>query len=290
MPRVNSNQISAVDLTLCSPNLAASFTWDVMSDPMGSDHIPILFSSEMFEPNNIIYPSRRWRIDRADWTRFREVLNSEQENTSEPDYKSFIEVLNRACEESIPQNSPHKKKDVGAYWWNNECQMALQEREIAATEYRRRHSRTNFLMYNSKHENYKRTIWKAKKDNWISYCLTLTKSTPIKEIWRKLKQLKNRKTSNSQPIEEGEWIQQLLESCAPPWVPPYMPEEAVGTDIMCSTLQSPFTLLEVESNLKKSTNTAPGTDDIVYPILVNLPIVKKEAMVRLFNEFWTKGS
>nr|CAH7715519.1 unnamed protein product [Callosobruchus chinensis] len=39
---INSNRRSAIDVTVCSPQISHLLSWHIMSDTCGSDHLPIL--------------------------------------------------------------------------------------------------------------------------------------------------------------------------------------------------------------------------------------------------------
>lgn len=41
------HHISAIDLSICTPNIAHLFDWNVLPDPHGSDHLPILLKCQL---------------------------------------------------------------------------------------------------------------------------------------------------------------------------------------------------------------------------------------------------
>ena len=59
---------SAVDLTMCSPEIAPEFSWATMDDPHHSDHFPIHITPKT--PNVTPIPSI-FNIKRADWSSFK---------------------------------------------------------------------------------------------------------------------------------------------------------------------------------------------------------------------------
>lgn len=48
----NANHVSVPDVSLISPTLAGLCSWDVLDDPIGNDHLPILSDLKIFNSNN----------------------------------------------------------------------------------------------------------------------------------------------------------------------------------------------------------------------------------------------
>lgn len=69
-------QKSAVDITILTPGLVTQSNWEILNDSMGSDHFPILIKVNHGFPKNTVYPSRKWRLSKANWTTFRESLDN----------------------------------------------------------------------------------------------------------------------------------------------------------------------------------------------------------------------
>lgn len=58
-------QKSAIDLTICTPQLHQNLEWTTLSDPFGSDHLPIIVNCQ-FIPNWIVFKDqRKWNIKKA---------------------------------------------------------------------------------------------------------------------------------------------------------------------------------------------------------------------------------
>jgi len=62
-----TGSLSNIDLTLCSPSIAIDFSWNLQSDTYGSDHFPILLSTN--KPTSCQY-LQYWKINKADWPKF----------------------------------------------------------------------------------------------------------------------------------------------------------------------------------------------------------------------------
>ncbi|KAG5872742.1 hypothetical protein JTB14_002205 [Gonioctena quinquepunctata] len=57
-----------------------------------------------------------------------------------------------------------------------------------------------------------------------------------------------------------------------------------------SFLGQPFTLRELELAIKKSSDTAPGFDDITYSMISHLPVVAKIYLLNIFNDIWVRNA
>ena len=60
---------SHIDLTICTPDIAGSYTWFPQPDLFNSDHYPLLISSTLDTHDPPSAP--RWQISRADWDAYR---------------------------------------------------------------------------------------------------------------------------------------------------------------------------------------------------------------------------
>ena len=68
----HKGKFSCIDITICSDNIAANFSWQPYHDSLNSDHFPININSTI-EINNIP-PKPRWLIKRADSPKYQDSL------------------------------------------------------------------------------------------------------------------------------------------------------------------------------------------------------------------------
>ena len=135
---VQTASFSVLDLALCSPEVLADLEWDVVDDLFGSDHFPTLVSS----PECPVRPSvPRWRLDRADWSRFRDLTDSlapvEEQDSAEAAVEYFSSVVLTSGLASIPRSSGFPRRRP-VPWWSADCEAAVREKRQAYTRYRRR--------------------------------------------------------------------------------------------------------------------------------------------------------
>ncbi|KAL3271776.1 hypothetical protein HHI36_022246 [Cryptolaemus montrouzieri] len=94
---------TAIDISLCSPNVASDFNWEVVDDTLGSNHFPIIIRSDQLnlEIEHSI-GSKKWNLENVDWKKyaaeFDEELQKLDENIS---YNSFINTMEKAATNTI---------------------------------------------------------------------------------------------------------------------------------------------------------------------------------------------
>ncbi|VEN60735.1 unnamed protein product [Callosobruchus maculatus] len=270
-----NQQQSAPDITLCSPDIAQISHWQTTVDTLGSDHFPIIISVHLSIPkDDMIYPNCKWNIKKANWRMYHDILqttfNSIPELSSTASkYDYFIKMVNKASEISIPILKPFKiKRRPPSPWWDQECADAVEQRTNALIVYKQNCSIENFLNCKKVFAETKRLFKQKSKTSWKLWVSRLNKNTPIKELWRQARVAKRipKPQSNASSYE---WLEEFHNKCAPTSVTQHFdPSPPLEQDNFFSR---PFVLTELNWAVKNTRNTAPGFDDIRYPMLVNLP-------------------
>lgn len=118
---------SAIDLTLCSSNIANQLEWYTLKYLYGSDHYPLI--TQITHDNNPTDSHiSRWKIDKANWTEFKEIIsqhmneldtiveNSINNDTFDIDsiIDRLINIITQAADNSIPKTKGtlQKKKKM----------------------------------------------------------------------------------------------------------------------------------------------------------------------------------
>ena len=136
---IQSGTASAIDLTLCSPDVSPTLSWTVEEDLHGSDHNPIIIQ-EMIPTE--IYREPKYDEKRADWDGFRQDTHADGiwETYQDEGIDDIVETYNHliitAADNNInksSQNQPMKKVP----WWNLQCSTANYERKRALRRYQR---------------------------------------------------------------------------------------------------------------------------------------------------------
>ena len=134
---------SAIDLTIASPTIALDFSWSIHDDLCGSDHFPIILSSN----TNCGQDDASLNFKKADWNLFGEIcLQSIDEAVlkSENPTEQFTSKLLEAARASIPRYKKDKNL-TRVPWFNKDCRTAIKERKKAQRKFFNNPTCQNFI-------------------------------------------------------------------------------------------------------------------------------------------------
>lgn len=117
------NSFTSIDLSISSPSLFPCFSWNVLKNPFGSDHFPVILKSNVALPT-ILKRVPRWKLEKADWGLFKlkATLNASLLASLSPEDATLYvtEHILSAAFEAIPQTSENMPKRCKP-WWNKDC-------------------------------------------------------------------------------------------------------------------------------------------------------------------------
>ena len=126
----SQNPTSAIDLPICTPDLALRCTWAVLPDTHGSDHYPVLISvSPTLAETDQGGDSNHWVFPKADWERFAESCMAKITGhilQDQDPLTSFDMLVISAAKDSIPRATTVPKKSNP--WFEEECREMLRAR------------------------------------------------------------------------------------------------------------------------------------------------------------------
>lgn len=313
--RINrSGELSPLDLTLVSFELAAKCTWQVLGDSLGSDHLPVLvsfFDSPIHIDNS---SGPRWNFKKADWKLFSALCSSSiAESIVCDDVTKFscsiTDCIVAAANASIPTVT--YKRRSGVPWWNGDCSAAKKARQRAYNTVRRTGQLADFEDYKRHCAIVKRTTKRAKRTYWREYCSTVTKDNSIPKVWRTVKKMNNVGQSFSYPSVKATNGQALSDpqhkadafaehfagvSSDANYTSEFRTHkagfESAHAAIFTSSSSSPdvynepFTMAELMSALRGTSESSPGADRIHYTLLKNLPDTSLVVLLELYNLVW----
>lgn len=317
---VATGKSSAIDLTICSSELATSLEWHTLEYLYSSDHYPIIVSINQFKDTTRDTHNARWKFYKADWTKYKEIIESKitslmehiEENITTNEIRideiisKFNEIIMDAADGSIPKTNGRKQKH-NTIWWNNECETVIKNAKKALNRYKKENTDENKIEYKKCKAIVKSTVKTSKINSWLKYLGSITYQTPVKEVWEKIKAVKNKPPSNIPVlIENGQIISEqpaianiLAESFAANSSDNNFSEDFLQfknssvnipdpTEIQANDpINDKITLEELTEVLDSSKNTSPGPDIIPNILLKQLPASGIECLLKIYNIIWT---
>ena len=306
---VQSGTESAIDLSICSPDLVAEASWDPVDDLYGSDHFPIKLTIN----NNDTLPERpiRFNTKKADWGSYCTASEFNPNNVDmnvHDRYKRFIDHIYQAAEDNIPKTSG-KTKVRSVPWWSAECAKLIAERKQCLRRYQRSKLPVDKILYKHARARAQYYIRKAKRTSWKNFISEININTPMSKIWNKIRKIRGRQTINHPPILMhnnqlitnepqisqilGEHYKSISSNASYPENFNIIRQRVEGTALNFNTNQEteynlPITLDEITKALKTCNNSAPGEDLVTYSMIKNLHPSCLQELVNIINIFWTQ--
>lgn len=300
---------SAIDLSICSPNLATRLTWNPLPDLHQSDHFPLLISSNIRK--NDVYLPKRWCTNRADWSSFiRHIKPINASGNTERDVTDFTNSVISAAGKYIPQSTGRTSR-MPVPWWNTETKEAIREKRRALNRYRRSPTQDNLIAFKRLRALARRKILTAKRSSWEKYVTTITRTTKVTEVWQKIRSIAGKNVFS--PITCIEHEGQLIcnpDEIANVFASQYSkvsntnsyPEdflekkrEEEGKILNFTTdIDEPynalFTRRELQDAISAAGDTAAGSDNLPYSIIRRLPEEILSILLNIYNNIWIQGN
>ena len=310
---INSGNRSAIDLTMCSPQLLPCYDWSVEDDLFGSDHFPISIS----HAQNLA-PSRdpTFIEKRADWGKFKSLTRMNEsditvEGKSIDECESIFsnKVINAAYS-AIPVSSGRILPKC-VPWWTPECEEATVERKRALWRFQRTRLTADKISMKRTRARAHYILKKAKQQSWETYVSTLNVHTPMAKIWSRVKKMSGKHSPNTPPclLVNGQYIsdsEEVANALASHYASvsngsTYSESFKARKDAIESThlnfdtteendYNSPITLMELVTTLKHCNKSSPGEDRITYCMLRNIHHSLLNYLLDIFNKIWESGT
>ena len=156
---------SAIDLSMCLPQLDAEMHWSVLNSPGDSDHCPIITKyNENEEDYNI---AGYWNVKKAIWDLYQssDAWRNLPGHVEEVDNAELIgDLYNRitaAATEAIRQTQ--YTQYYSKSWWSEELKQSKRRRQVFYQEYRRNKTMVNFILWRRNRAQHKLLVKKYKR-------------------------------------------------------------------------------------------------------------------------------
>ena len=305
------NSESAIDLSICSPQICSLFDWSVDSDIYHSDHYPIKIHTT-FNSDNDATPGSipRWNFRKADWTKFQEFCHIEHDQFVSPEQgiEFLTNTILTAANNTIPLSRPPRRKPVP--WWSAEVAQAIARRKRAFRRYLRHRDESTLITRNRERSRCKRIIKEAKRSSWQSFITQFNHNTPLSRIWSLVRSLAGRRTVTSLPVlqvngnkitEPKEILNTIAESFAhcsssenyrqgfieQSRTLHRLPPDAFISD-NTEAYNNLFTMSELREAISSTGNTSIGPDKLHYAFFRQLPESAMQFMLRTMNNLYSQ--
>lgn len=314
---------NALDLTFVSASLALFCEWQVSSDSLGSYHLPTLttlnlspsFSSHSNLSQTFESFPLHTNLKTVNWDLYEKNVNQKLKNF-QIETCDLIDSYNRFCAliiqtvdkcgtfvnglnkpkfctptaNSVSQSSAcsniKKKVKIPLVWWNEKCSKAVHDCRQAYARFKANSCIETFVEFKRLQAHKKRILKQERRLSWENFCKSVSRLTPMSQIWMKIKKFNRSYTPRSSFID-SEWILQFLNKYTPDTVPNnYKNSNSNVTTSSNSFLVESFTLEELKAAIKSRKDSACGLDCLSYKMFKLLDTNNMKLFLNLLNSLW----
>ena len=305
---IHCNQLSAIDLSLCSPSIHVNFLWSVNEYLNGSDHFPIHLKLAENTPTEC---PPKWKIEGADWSKFAEGIKLEKNFES---FKNHIEAYDYFCNEtlksahnSIPMTKG-KPRRPAVPWWDKHCSVLRKVTRKCYRRYKSSASTQSKIIYKRALAKQRKYYKKAKRDSWLYYINGINSKTPMRFVWKKIRKLSGKfvpsplptlKINNTiitNPSDVAEHLGKHFSDISSSknyssTLQKKIKDPKIVLDLGPNkeVYNAKFSLKELRDVLSSTEQTAPGEDNILYSMIKHLPEPAKQFLLKIINKIWETG-
>lgn len=273
----NQNK-SVPDLIFGTSRFLRTFSFNIMHNYIGmSDHFPVLCTSlSNNEPEFIT--RTKFNTKKANWVKYYDNLITTHSDIELRSYELIEKNIIDAANKAIPLFK--KGKCRGNSWWDNDCENARRMKCEAFRNFKKNFNQENYIIFRKLRAKFRKILREKRKVHFSKFCSSLNPLTPINEVWCKVKRFAKSLSSISvrKPLNSS-IAQETFDLLTAPVVPVDLPQ------LNFHKLKSePITFQEFMTSLeRKSRESSPGTDQITYHMLRNLPLNYQSSILHIFN-------
>ena len=293
---------SCLDVCLGSENISELIQMKVERD-IGSDHYPVSVEVYLKPAVQQLKIQKRWKLENINWEKWKidiKNIGTTLPDTVENMNKNFTQKIIEASNKNIKKTSGKLRSGHRACWWTDEISKLVAWRRRARKKLEKHPTLDNLNDFKKKRDEVKKVIKRAKQASWENYVSTLQSQTPVKEVWSKIRAIKNKKHFvNSPLIDNGNIITDngvkaallATQYCTLASKEEFVETEEIRSFIRTkqeskSTDNSPFTIAELEQALRGLKETSPGIDEVTHSFLKHLPEEARITLLYIYNTSW----
>ena len=212
--RITSNQssnISVIDLSICSRDIALNARHIVINTNMGSDHFASItnINEEIIIEQNL--SMQLWKLSKANWKDYKEASNIALTNdvlmktNIDEKYTDLMECLIEVANQTIPRKDykPKKCKRNSKFkplpYWNDKCTDSIYKRNQLRNKMKKTRELGDYMAYKNQEAVVKLTLKTEAKSSWEEYCSSLTSQTKLGAVWNWARKMNGVATYSSIP-------------------------------------------------------------------------------------------
>ena len=297
-----------IDITLCSPDIASSLTWEPYFDSCNSDHFPLIISSNNISAGNL--RPYRWQLHFANWSLFRDKLQLPHEFASPTQACGSVTSRILAAAESSIKKTNKTPKYISAHWWNSECSAAKKQKNLAFT--RNKNHRGDIQLWielKKQRAIFRKVTLDAQKEKWEEFLSKITNNTSSSEVWNQIKKLRNKPSKRSIVLKIDDKFITEPKEVANLFAIHYSKQSNGITndaaflnhkrDSEATTVQfsdncvarynDPLTLNELKHALSSCHSRSPGPDSIPYAFIHQFSNEQLSLLLDFYNFIFVNG-
>lgn len=318
-----NGNMSHIDVSLASNDLAMKCRWSVVNTCMGSDHNPILIRiGEPPKRDKAAVP--RWKVKEADWYAFSYECNGRLnvESVFDTDINRFnrnvTDAIVAAANIAVPRTGNGCAKRIKPLpYWNNDIRAAVYARNRARNRMKRSKNLDDCIEYRRLKAVAQKVIRNVARQSWQDYCSTLTGQTRLSTVWQMARKMNGITCSPSETaLHDADKIVTTDRDKADLFAKQFakvsssmnysaqfrqhkldvetnrqemFANDAPGSE-MTAALNAEFSIGELNMAIGQTRKgTSPGGDRIAPEFLVKLPTLARMTVLRMFNVIWAEG-
>jgi ribonuclease HI len=290
---------NALDLSFCSSNLAAKFSWEILSDSSGSDHFPIILSSlNHFPCVSNLRPKFRLNSLKANPSGFKTQLDTDinkllpvMSSNCQLNWIKMINLFHSTAKKFFPFSKSNSHVSSPP-WWDSACTKAISDRKLANKIYCKNMTLENFNHFKQTQAQTRRLLRAKKRQGWFQFCEQLSPVNTLSSVWKMIRRFRG---SFKPPIERFPvtlWLNDFMNKLAPSYCPnideiPCVPFSSFSSPLY--SLNSPFSITELENVLIKLKDSSPGPDDIPYSLIKMSNPPFRNFLLNIYNQIFDTG-
>ena len=177
---------SALDLSICGPSLVLDYEWNIHEDLCGSDHFPLILTSNAVEEEAT---PNRWNFKKADWLFFQAQHSSELTEEAVMSAKDdLIQAANKALTKTHFSTTTKISKFHGLM---TVAKKQKDQQKVFSYPMLRNVQNCKLLRAKACH------VRQQKRNSWRHFCNKLNSKTQTQKVWKAIRKIKGNGGYNS---------------------------------------------------------------------------------------------